>query len=202
MNQEFLSWAKRQGSVSTPIGTFLGECVSLLQQYLLQVFGIPSQPRGHAKDWATNQNVLHYFDKVSTAKAGDILVYGATPNNPYGHIAIYLGDNTMLDQNGTVARKVATGKMWSNPIAILRRKGEDVAKPTYEEVLQHFRRFQGSDPTEKQMNYYVARDWGVLNGDLLVLNNARLVQARKKIKELETGGGFEKLPFDVYRKKG
>lgn len=54
------------------------------------------------------------------------------------------------------------------------------AMPTYQEVLNHFRTYIGSDPTEAQMNYYVARDWGVLNGDLLAWNHDRK-------KELQSG---------------
>mgnify|MGYP003472787759 FL=1 len=199
---QFKNWAVGQGQVAKTDGTYLGQCVSLINQYLSKVYGIQAGAWGDAKDWATNQNVLRYFDKVSSPQAGDIGVSGATPSNPYGHIWIYLSPTQVLEQSGKVPLRVSVNAPLFKPIAILRRKGEDVAKPTYEEVLQHFRRFQGSDPTEKQMNYYVARDWGVLNGDLLVLNNDRLNRANKKIKELEAGGGFEKLPFDVYKKKG
>lgn len=185
MNQDFQKWALQQGSVATPINTYRGQCVSLLQQYLYQVYGIPFKVRGDAKDWATNENVLHYFEKVATAQPGDILVYGAVPGNPYGHIAIDIGNNQMLDQNGNKPLAVAVGRRWSNPIAILRRKGDTMAKPTHKEVLDHFRKFQGSDPTEKQMNYYVARDWGVLNGDLLEVNYAAKKKLQNEIKELK-----------------
>lgn len=119
----FKNWAISQGSVATPIGTYVGECVSLVQQYLDRVFGIPFQARGHAKDWPTNGNVLANFDKVSSPQAGDIGVSGATATNPYGHIWIYLSPTQILEQNGRVARRVSVGSAYSNPIAILRKKG-------------------------------------------------------------------------------
>lgn len=120
---QFISWAINAVSVATPIGTYVGECVSLIQQYLAMVFGIPFQARGHAKDWATNANVLSYFDKVSSPQAGDIGISGPTASNPYGHIWLYTSSNTIIEQNGRVARKVSTGSPYLNPIAILRRKG-------------------------------------------------------------------------------
>lgn len=118
----FKNWAVSQGSVATPANTYLGECVSLVQQYINKVYGIPFTPRGHAKDWATNGNVLSYFDKVSSPQAGDIGISGATASNPYGHIWIYTSPTTILEQNGRVSRRVSTGAAY-NPIAILRRKG-------------------------------------------------------------------------------
>lgn len=118
----FKNWAVQESSVGTPVGTYIGECVSLIQQYLSRVFGIPFQARGHAKDWATNANVLSHFDKVNTPQAGDIGVSGATPSNPYAHIWIYLTPNLILEQNGRVPRRVSTGTPYLKPIAILRRK--------------------------------------------------------------------------------
>lgn len=60
-------------------------------------------------------------------------------------------------------------------------KEEQVSKPTYKEVLTQFRTFTGSDPTEKQMNYYVEREWGVLNGDLLQFNYDRRRELQAKL---------------------
>lgn len=121
--EQFKQWAIGQGQVATPANTYLGECVSLVQQYINKVYGIPFQARGHAKDWATNANVLSYFDRVSSPQAGDIGISGATASNPYGHIWIYLTPSTILEQNGRVSRRVSTGGAYANPIAILRRKG-------------------------------------------------------------------------------
>lgn len=123
----FRNWAIGQGQVSNPTAdpnnAFPGQCVSLIQQYLNRVYGIAWTPRGHAKDWATNGNVLSYFDRVGSPQAGDIGISGATASNPYGHIWIYTSPTTILEQNGRVSRRVSTGAAYANPIAILRRKG-------------------------------------------------------------------------------
>lgn len=122
----FIAWALGQGTVCkhpSSGGGMCGECVSLVNQYCWRVLGVPAMAWGHAKDWATNANVAKYFDKVGSPQAGDILVYGATPTNKYGHIAIDIGNGQMLDQNGRIARRVAVGSRWAYPLAILRRKG-------------------------------------------------------------------------------
>ena len=64
---EFGIWAISQGSVANPQeNSFKGQCVSLIQQYLYQVFGKPFKAHGNAKDWATNYP-KDYFTKVSTS---------------------------------------------------------------------------------------------------------------------------------------
>ena len=118
---QFKDWAVRAGAVPNPtVNTYLGECVSLVQEYINQVYGIPYQSRGNAKDWATNGNVLSYFDKVVSPQAGDIGVSGATRTNPYGHIWIYLSPTQVLEQNGRVSRRVTVNAPITNPKAILR----------------------------------------------------------------------------------
>jgi hypothetical protein len=121
---EFKTWALSQGSVAKfDDGQFLGECVSLVNQYAHRVLGVPAGAWGNAGDWATSSTVAKYFDKVSTIKAGDILVYPSKAA-PYGHIAIALNGSQMLDQNGDFGRKVAVRNIWANPV-ILRRKGSN-----------------------------------------------------------------------------
>jgi len=122
--EQFKNWAISQGSVGKfTDGNYVGECVSLINQYLGRVFGIRAGSWGNAKDWATNGEVTKYFDKVSSPQAGDIGVSGATPTNPYGHIWIYLSPSLILEQNGKVSRRVSTSAPYFKPIAILRRKG-------------------------------------------------------------------------------
>lgn len=118
---EFKSWAVGQGSVAKYTdGKYKGECVSLINQYLARVYGISAGLWGNAKDWATNSNVLNYFDKVSSPQAGDIGVYtGGT----YGHIWIYLSATECLEQNGKSAGKVTVNAPIFKVNTILRRKG-------------------------------------------------------------------------------
>ena len=112
---QFKDWAIGQGQVGNPNpnNTYLGQCISLIQQYINKVYGIPWTPRGDAKDWPTNANVLSYFDKVSSPQAGDIGVMGSDYGNGFGHIFIYLTPNTILEQNGRVPLKVSTGSAYN-----------------------------------------------------------------------------------------
>lgn len=76
--KEFGDWALAQVSVANPPpnNKYKGQCVSLIQQYLYRVFGIPFQAYGNAKDWA--YNIPDGFTKVNgTPQKGDIIVYGA-----------------------------------------------------------------------------------------------------------------------------
>ena len=126
---EFQAWSLAQGTVGKfGTGEFAGECVSLVNQYLNRVLDIQAGAWGNAKDWATNATVAQYFDKVSSPQAGDIGVSGATATNPYGHIWIYNSPTTILEQNGKVLRRVSTSNAYFKPIAILRKKGTDMAK--------------------------------------------------------------------------
>lgn len=127
--REFENWALQQGTVGNPdeSNSYKGQCVSLVQQYLNKVFGIPFQARGHAKDWA-NANIPG-FDRISAnndVRPGDILVYGPTNSNPYGHVAIIDADGRFLEQNKNGNRKVTVGDIRPYRIAILRPHSVDL----------------------------------------------------------------------------
>lgn len=103
--REFGDWSLKNGIVATPVGTYSGQCVSLIQQLLDQVMGIPFKARGNAKDWATNPDVLSHFDKLpvgTTLQPGDILVYGANYGGGFGHIAFIDANVNYFDQNGII----------------------------------------------------------------------------------------------------
>lgn len=156
---EFQSWALSQGQVGNPgSGSFPGQCVSLVQQYLDKVYGIPYVPRGNAKDWPTNPDVLSYFDIVTTLQVGDIIVYGADYGGGYGHIGTAIGNNQILDQNGRKSLHVATGPIYPNKIAYLRRKGDNMAKTTTETMRMLYYAFWGQTGQHGTPN--------ALNGDL------------------------------------
>ena len=123
--QQFVDWALAQGTVAKyNDGQFAGECVSLINQYCWRVLNVPADAWGHAVDWARNAMPLKYFSVVTGAREGDILVYGGTPTNPYGHIEIKLNDTESLFQNRNYNRRVGYGKSLANPIAVLRLKPE------------------------------------------------------------------------------
>lgn len=96
--QAFTSWAVSKGRVANPNGSYPGQCVSLIQQYLNQVFGIPYAARGNAKDF-----VPPTFKRLSAStkrKPGDIIRYGRNYGGGYGHIGYIGHDGRYVDQNG------------------------------------------------------------------------------------------------------
>ena len=125
--REFEKWALAQGSVANPEPDygFKGECVSLIQQYLYNVCGIPFKARGNAKDWA--KNIIEGWDKFdvsNTLKAGDILVY---TTGKFGHIVIVNADLKCLEQNWNYNKKVTVSEIRKGYSCILRsRKAIDV----------------------------------------------------------------------------
>lgn len=121
---EFGSWGLAQGSVANPAPNYKykGQCVSLIQQYLYLVFGIPFQAHGNAKDWA--YNVPAGFTKLSPNVAlqrGDILVYGSNYGGGYGHIGLIDVNMKYYDQNGIKALAVGyRDKPFGGYICVLR----------------------------------------------------------------------------------
>ena len=97
--REFEKWALEQKSVGnpTPEQSYNGECVSLVQQYLYKVYGIPFKPRGNAKDWA-NVEIQGFtkYNANNNLKAGDIVIYD---NGKFGHMGIVTADGKLLQQN-------------------------------------------------------------------------------------------------------
>lgn len=212
--QQFKDWAIAQGSVAKATdGQYLGECVSLINQYLYKVYGISAGAWGHARAWANDTNPIRAnFDKVGSPQAGDIGVsHGPTE---YGHIWIYLSPNLILEQNGRVPRRVSTGTPYLSTSAILRRKGSPTNPP---EVM---------DMTDKNFinNVYLgvlgrlawnpstgawfdegAKGWLAYPKDVFLQKvlESKEYQARvERIKQLEaTGGNFEPVTEQLFKKK-
>lgn len=101
--QDFTAWAVGTRVVANPNGTYPGQCVSLVQQYLNQVFGIPYAPRGNAKDF-----VPPTFVRVSSYRPGDIVRYGSNYGSGYSHIGYIDHNGVFTDQNGV--KKLAVGQ--------------------------------------------------------------------------------------------
>lgn len=104
--QQFREWSVNAGQVGNPTtdpaNQYKGQCVSLVQQYLSQVFDIPYAPRGNAKDF-----VPPTFTRVTGGlRPGDIIRYGANYGGGYGHIGLIQDDGIWLDQNGVVTLRV------------------------------------------------------------------------------------------------
>lgn len=88
------------------------QCVDLFRQYNKDVWGNPRLEglgeNGGAKDlWLKYDQMplmKKYLRKVTEPICGDVVVFGATPTNKFGHVAIFLAqkDNKMLvfEQDG------------------------------------------------------------------------------------------------------
>lgn len=127
--REFGTYALNMKSLANPEPNYKykGECVSFIQQYLYLVLNIPFKARGNAKDWATNEDVLKYFNKLSSSERlmpGDILVYDGNYGAGYGHMGLIDANEKYMDQNGIKSREVGVRDLpFPNYICILRYKG-------------------------------------------------------------------------------
>lgn len=115
------------------------QCVDLAKVYLDWMFGIKPDAWGNAKDYWNNLNrpgMSDYFYRVpNTAdlvvERGDIVVWGAMPGNPYGHIAIGLGEGDLngfqsLDQNWGTSYVKQVGHNFNNVLGVLRLKDPSI----------------------------------------------------------------------------
>lgn len=107
--QQFREWAIKVGSTGNPSGgSYHGECVSLIQQYINQVFGIPYVARGHAAWYTPPASHFKQVPVGTKLKPGDIIRYGTNYGWGYGHIGMIDDRGTYLDQNGVRARAIGT----------------------------------------------------------------------------------------------
>lgn len=102
-------------------GHLKGQCVSLVQQYVIQCLGQNAKPRGNAKDWIRTYPSEGLGKIVKTPQKGDIVVF---PNEAggYGHIGIYVSANKIYDQNNLRhdGGKAGYGTIFSRSYTLLR----------------------------------------------------------------------------------
>ena len=94
-----IDWVKSQlGKGIDYDGSYGCQCVDLILAYY-HALGVATSS-GNGKDYATNA-LPSGWSRVQngTPKKGDILVYGASSSNPYGHVAIYESDYVTYHQN-------------------------------------------------------------------------------------------------------
>ena len=77
-------------------GAFGAQCVDLFRQYNKDVWGNPHTGAVEgAKDLYLNYesmpNEVKYLKKVNTPFVGDVVVFGPTTSNKYGHVGIIVG---------------------------------------------------------------------------------------------------------------
>lgn len=95
-------------------GAFGFQCVDLIKQYALEVFGFKPGAWGNAIDYWTNTNhpLLTKFSRISSQspQKGDIVILNPTSTNRFGHIAIAVDASTMLEQNGATGDGDGAGR--------------------------------------------------------------------------------------------
>lgn len=99
---EYITQTKGKTIDNPQVNTYPGQCVSLVQDYLYNVYDIEYQPRGNGKDFAQGLINQGLATKVGTPKKGDIISYPASYPNAdptYGHVAIYYDSTHMYQQN-------------------------------------------------------------------------------------------------------
>jgi hypothetical protein len=93
-------------SLANAQGTYQGECVSLVSQYLLQVYGVTTNAWGNAIDYQSGRsggnhmaaNGFAWHTDTNFAN-GDIIVWGLGQyTSSYGHIAVWY-NGKIFDQN-------------------------------------------------------------------------------------------------------
>ena len=115
-----ISWVKSQIGKSIDYdGAYGAQCVDLILAYY-NYLGVPTSS-GNGKDYATN-TLPSGWTRIAGAvpQKGDILVYGASDSNPYGHVAIYESERSTYHQNFNNVQKVVnvtniSYKGFSNP---------------------------------------------------------------------------------------
>mgnify|MGYP004506804831 CR=1 FL=1 len=98
--QEALAWVRSQLGKSLDYdGVYGAQCVDLIKYYY-DYLGCASYARGNGADYASNTLPSGWARyKGAQPQPGDILVYGASSSNPYGHVAIYEADYVTYHQN-------------------------------------------------------------------------------------------------------
>lgn len=86
-----------------PVGS--GECVALIKAYYSYLG--QTSPGGNGVDYWYN-DLPAGWTRIPNAQPqkGDILVYGSSSDNKYGHVAIYESDYSTWHQNYAYQRKV------------------------------------------------------------------------------------------------
>lgn len=175
-------------TVASPENAFAGQCVSLVRQILLQVYGFNGGKLGDAVDFASVVSQaklatvgLKWLPGDTNFQDGDILVWGDDPGtwtSKYGHIAAWY-QGKLYNQNWNNSLKISFNNFFAP--GYLGRYTKEEPVPTKQNVIDQFRAFQGSDPTQEQIDYYVTKPWSRLNEDLLVWNRDRRVEQASTI---------------------
>lgn len=186
------------------MGTFPGQCVSLISMYLHDCFNLSPLGWGNAVDYylIPNPMLLTDFDKIYTTdfQDGDILVWGDDPGtftNIYGHIAIWY-KGKIMNQNNNGRMYLTLDNFFSGGfLGVLRPKGGNMATITTEAVVALSIATTGKQPSNDDEKKYINQPATQENIDGLItywagkstvrsLTN-QLVAANKKSITLKSG---------------
>src|SRR3990167_1191143 len=140
---------KFQGHYIDFDGVYGAQCVDLIRFYLVEVLGILNSSIKSvvgAKDMFEKYDTLvdkSVFDRVPNTptgipKEGDIVLWGATSGNPYGHVALFIEGNAnkfnSFDQNYPVGTPChVQNHTYSKVLGWLHFKGQTPITETLEE---------------------------------------------------------------------
>lgn len=169
-------------------GVYGDQCVDVAESYCKFLWPGNNWPQelgfGNAKDLFNNSNP-NYFRKINYSpglapQQGDMVIYGATASNPYGHIAVVESatpsDIVVVEQNGfnPSGNAYVTHRTYANMIGFIRPIGVDIGdtdmvQPSEADVYSAFSQFshEGKPANPDQVKYYMARDIRDLYHDLL-----------------------------------
>lgn len=114
-----MSWVKSKvGHAIDDDGVYGAQCVDLIRAYYRQLGVSPRSGNGADYSWNSLPSGWKRV-KGGTPQRGDILVYGPSASNGYGHVAIYESDYVTYHQNvgGQYVRKITSTRYngFSNP---------------------------------------------------------------------------------------
>jgi len=135
MLMSYLEFARMYEGVSIDFDNMYGaQCVDLARFYWQKCHGLnrPLQPNttpsGGARDLINNvtgavSNRLRVRPPEEAPHGGDVVIWGATKNNPWGHVAIVMkvgdGHIEVFEQDGINQGRGAQFKVWSLNNSIL-----------------------------------------------------------------------------------
>lgn len=159
---------------------YSGQCVQLTMLYQKDVQGVEPPVYPSAKNYWT----MPGYDQYGEPMDGDIIVYGAAPGNPDGHIGLYYQGN-IYEQNanpdGSPAHLYPFSKRPTTYLlGFLRKEGGNMEKPYNEGDAQNLADLFGTsiDAFNKAPNWNEATYGAVI---------PRVQELQERIKQLESG---------------
>lgn len=143
-----------------PVGS--GQCGELVDLYLIDCFGNHTA-YNDAKDYWFNG--IPGFVAVTDPQAGDIAVYNAHGTYTEGHIAIYVGNGEVFEQNADPdgSSPHTFPRATTYLLGYLRSEGENM-NPNAGDVINAYQLINGRPATPEEQAAYTAKSWSAPDG--------------------------------------